>query len=296
LNNVKDVFPYIKNLFETQEKWLFDSAKAINIVKPIKREVKEIIDYSNLQSIEKYHQKLFELLFHHYNSNKLDETMNLLINRLKLNDLNEIFFEGKDCLDIGCGGGRFTFVLSKLGAKSVTGTDIGDKSLKYAIEMARNLNLHNISFVNSNSYDIELKSNQFDFIVSNGVLHHHTKLEDALFNISRLLKPGGTFWLYMEGELTGVINMVREQVKKVMKYIPIEFTKEIFEKAQIPSNSFNYILDGMYAVYYYHSEEEIKAILEKSGFTKFKKLKDNVDISDNSSVYGNSQIRLLCKK
>jgi cyclopropane fatty-acyl-phospholipid synthase-like methyltransferase len=42
----------------------------------------------------------------------------------------------KDVLEIGCGGGQNTIVLSKKGAKSI-GLDISEEQIKYARKLAR---------------------------------------------------------------------------------------------------------------------------------------------------------------
>jgi len=79
-----------------------------------------------------------------------------------------------------------------------------------------------------------------------------------------------------------------------MKYIPIQFTKEIFTKAQVPPNSYNYILDGMYAIYFYHSKIYMKNILKELGFKKFQELEDD-SIDINNNVLRN-EIRIMCYK
>ena len=45
--------------------------------------------------------------------------------------IDEKFLKGKSCFDGGCGTGRLSIALSRLGAKEIIAADIGEKSLKF---------------------------------------------------------------------------------------------------------------------------------------------------------------------
>lgn len=74
--------------------------------------------------------------------------------------------EGRDILEIGCGGGQNAIVLAKWGARSV-GSDLSEEQVKYALNLARKQkvtipfhvgNMENMDMFNEESFDIVLSS------------------------------------------------------------------------------------------------------------------------------------------
>ena len=97
-------------------------------------------------------------------------------------------------IDIGCGSGRW----SKISAKKVESLTLLDASYK-SIETAKKLliNEDNIDYILADVTSIPLDSNKYDFGYSLGVLHHVPKINRALDEIYRILKPGAPFLIYL---------------------------------------------------------------------------------------------------
>lgn len=97
-------------------------------------------------------------------------------------------------LDLGCGPGLYTEYYSKKGHK-VTGVDISENSIEYAQNQARLKSL-DISYINANYLQLELKDNSFDLITmiftDFGVLHPEER-NTLLNSIYKMLKKGGVF-------------------------------------------------------------------------------------------------------
>jgi ubiquinone/menaquinone biosynthesis C-methylase UbiE len=92
-------------------------------------------------------------------------------------------------LEIGCGTGYFTKEIIKTGA-SVTAIDISQELLSIAIEGIKEAN---VNFVIENAYELSYGDNSFDSIVGSSVLHH-LEVEKAIFEMYRVLKPGGSLF------------------------------------------------------------------------------------------------------
>ena len=87
---------------------------------------------------------------------------------------NDLFIN-KNVLDAGCGGGRYSYAISRMGAKKVTGIDFGDEGLKFARQNYGKTK--NLNFKKGNVLNIPFKDNSFDTVFSNGVIHHTTNIK-----------------------------------------------------------------------------------------------------------------------
>ncbi|MEZ5124142.1 MAG: class I SAM-dependent methyltransferase [Solirubrobacterales bacterium] len=105
--------------------------------------------------------------------------------------------DGEAVLDYGCGPGNDLagFVLHT-GARRIVGADVSPR----ALELARHrLSLHGagperVQLVRLTDGEVKLPfaDGEFDFVSSQGVIHHTTEPEAILRELHRVLRPGGT--------------------------------------------------------------------------------------------------------
>ncbi len=88
----------------------------------------------------------------------------------------------KKVLEVGCGTGQLSIYFSIGTNNVVVGLDPTIESLQLAKNFSEKNNISNVKFVNADIFDDVLKENYFDFIWSNGVLHH-TKNPYGAFKI-----------------------------------------------------------------------------------------------------------------
>jgi SAM-dependent methyltransferase len=102
--------------------------------------------------------------------------------------------KGKLVLDGGCGGGRYSRLAAKHGAR-VIGVD-----LSAAVEKAAALcaDFPNACIVQADLLNLSLPDAIFDMVFSIGVLHHTPNPRQAFAQLARRVKPGGRIavWLY----------------------------------------------------------------------------------------------------
>jgi SAM-dependent methyltransferase len=94
---------------------------------------------------------------------------------------------GNNVLDIGCGPGNSSSLLSRVGA-NVTGIDFSPKMIKVAMSK-----YPDITFQQADAEKIPMPEKSFDVVVSNYVVHHFADPKKVFSEISRVLKPGGRF-------------------------------------------------------------------------------------------------------
>jgi SAM-dependent methyltransferase len=97
---------------------------------------------------------------------------------------------GGKVLEIGCGLGTNAFIIAQKTGADVLATDLCLPFIRKARENFQLPNLH-YEVRDFNRAD-QFKGETFDCIVGNGILHHlYPQLDDALFNMKRLLNTGG---------------------------------------------------------------------------------------------------------
>ena len=97
---------------------------------------------------------------------------------------------GKRVIDLGCGTGRFTFLLEAEGAERIVGVDISSNMLSLAAKKAETLH-SKAAFIKA---DIASRFTErtFDFVFSSTATHYISDLAAFFEGVSALLNPGGS--------------------------------------------------------------------------------------------------------
>jgi 2-polyprenyl-3-methyl-5-hydroxy-6-metoxy-1,4-benzoquinol methylase len=96
---------------------------------------------------------------------------------------------GMTVLELGCGTGYFTQELARCGA-DIVAVDVSPDLL----EIARaNCSAPNVRYEIQNAYELSYPGDAFNSVVGSSVLHH-LEIEEALRQIHRVLRPGGTMF------------------------------------------------------------------------------------------------------
>jgi len=99
--------------------------------------------------------------------------------------------ENQNYLEVGCGNGHMCKYLARKYHLNVTGTDVDPEMIQFARENIDDI--PSIRFLEMDATNMPFEDNEFDIVLSFGVMHHIGHWEKALEEISRVLKPQGFF-------------------------------------------------------------------------------------------------------
>lgn len=177
----------------------------------------------------------------------------------------------RHALDDGCGSGRYTVALQYLGCERVTGVDISGESVDFARQM--NPCPDKVEFVQGSVLDLPFDDATFDFVFSNGVLHHTASTEKGLREIRRVLQPGGRCWLYLYGGKESLFWDIVDCCRTLLDGVAQSYTEALMKVLGYPSGRIFHRLDFFYVpVHRRYFAAEVETMLRDAGFTTFHRL------------------------
>lgn len=113
--------------------------------------------------------------------------------------------EGSRVLDVGCGRGDVTFMISKLVGNSgkVVGIDIDKNSIDIAYEKIKNPNTSNMSYLIGDAQKLPNKVGKFDAIIGRRVLMYQSMPVEFISNLRKHLNRDGVI-AFQEHDMTMV--------------------------------------------------------------------------------------------
>ncbi len=99
--------------------------------------------------------------------------------------------EGKNSLEIGCGGGQNAIVLAKWGTTSV-GLDVSEEQIDHAKSLA-NMEKVDVSFFVGAMEELSIKDESFDIVLSSCAIGYSENPGQVFFEAFRILRRNGLF-------------------------------------------------------------------------------------------------------
>lgn len=124
--------------------------------------------------------------------------------------------DGDAVLDCGCGEGFYTMIVSELYDARITAFDLNAELLERACNWIKDNGM--VKFINGDiAKGLPFEENTFDKIIFSEVLEHLESDREALNEIYRVLRPGGTVCLTVPNEnyplFWDPLNWVRERLR-----------------------------------------------------------------------------------
>ena len=170
------------------------------------------------KKIKKNSDEVFGKTFKRYTKKEIVEFIKPFRIRFKKNKINpKKLFHGKTVIDYGCGNGRGSLFMALNGAKHLYAVDISKINTIKTKNTLKKFNFK-IKTFESPAERAPFKSNSFDFVWCNGVIMHTHKPSKVISEIFRILRPGGSSWIYVYGSDGIWWNIIYEIRKHLKKY------------------------------------------------------------------------------
>ncbi|MFN8413206.1 MAG: class I SAM-dependent methyltransferase [Anaerolineales bacterium] len=249
--HIKTLVASAKNVLATVHPYAFD----LNHFSDIRKE-SDVLGQST--------SDLYADMWRNFDSMTLVEESLQLVKRRLPDDVVMKDIQGKDVLDMGCGSGRYSIALARVGAKSVAGVDWQ----KRAFEAARiwcEKNNQPVTFREGDVLNLPFESESFDFVFSNGVIHHTHSIQKGLSEIWRVLRPGKRSFLYIYAA-NGIFWKTRNVLREIFKRIPLSYTQRVLDIIGMPSNRFIFCDTWYVPVESHTTKKELLGMLDQIGF------------------------------
>jgi ubiquinone/menaquinone biosynthesis C-methylase UbiE len=113
--------------------------------------------------------------------------------------VSSLGWTGKSILDAGCGTGTWSFAWATRFEK-VIGVDINQPRLAMANWLKQAFEIENVLFYRGDVCNLDFSIPEFDVIFCHGVVISYIPIEVALREFFRVLKPGGTLFICLNGK------------------------------------------------------------------------------------------------
>ena len=186
------------------------------------------------------------------------------------------------------------------------GLDIGEKGLEFARKQAAKTEFESIIEYRSGSLlDIPFEDDYADIVWSNGVVHHTLNYQKCIQEFSRVIKKGGSLFLYVNGRF-GLFELLVDSLRQATSDIPHSMFQNFLTGLSINSGRIYWMLDCIYAPYEWKSRAEVIGLLKKYGFANIYQFLRGVETDQIEQVtmgipyaeakYGEAQLKFIAEK
>ena len=152
-----------------------------------------------------------------------------------MKNLKKFIGNNKRVLEIGSGTCQFSNYLAIGSNNEIVAFDSSLDSLKLGYSFAKKNNLENIKFVRGDIFDEIFSEEYFDFVITNGVLHHTGDAKKAFEKVILPLKKNGYIFVGLYNRYGRIRTIIRKYLFKIFGKKILFILDPVLRK--IPKNS-----------------------------------------------------------
>jgi len=225
--------------------------------------------------VESETQTIYGSLFKDFSEDEYyEKAFFLLQERFDLNNVRIENIESKTALDAGCGGGRFSLALKKMGFRVVHGVDFSEINIATAIRLRDARGIKDVEYRVADVLKLPFADASFDFVFSNGVLHCTTRpIEDGLAELHRVLRPGGDLFVAVMEKPGGILFDTVELLRAVMRNVPLDIALSFFQLMGLVGFRLYSLLDHLLVpINARTTPAELEQMIVRAGFRRYRRL------------------------
>jgi len=206
------------------------------------------VSHESPQSEAQRMQFLYGLAWSQLTQDQYLDAAGLFASRLRNSNIDVSFLKGAKCLDLGTGIARYALAMIQLGARHVVGVDF---SLQCLEEARRRLGGSeegkHITLIHNDLYKLPKDMDQtFDFVCTNGVIHHLPDPVKGLEVMFRCLTKGGKAFVFVFSHSDGPWWPSVELMRQLAAPVPIEYAHRILKFYEVQGTKIFNMLDYSY--------------------------------------------------
>tara|TARA_B100000989_G_scaffold202145_1_gene152948 strand:- start:1268 stop:2176 length:909 start_codon:yes stop_codon:yes gene_type:complete len=138
----------------------------------------------------------------------------------------------KDVLEVGCGTGQISLYFAIGTNNRIFALDPTIASINLGKEFSKKNKIENVKFINADIFDDIFNDEVFDFIWTNGVLHHTKEPSQAFDTITRYLKKNGFILVGLYNKYGRLRTIFRRYLYKLFGRQIVMFLDPILRKTK----------------------------------------------------------------
>lgn len=138
----------------------------------------------------------------------------------------------KDVLEVGCGTGQISLYFAIGTNNRIFALDPTIASINLGKEFSKKNKIENVRFINADIFDDIFNDEVFDFIWTNGVLHHTKEPSQAFDTITRYLKKNGFILVGLYNKYGRLRTIFRRYLYKLFGRPIVMFLDPILRKTK----------------------------------------------------------------
>ena len=210
-------YQYINSSFRKdlhfKDNKLFYSNKEINI---IEGKIPDFINYKLDKLTNKMSDFYNDVKFPNYDD--LEDYSSLYDKGIKnsfTRRIDQSINYGVKVIEVGCGTGQLSLFLAR-GNRKIYGVDLSQESLILGEKFREKNQIENVFFIKIDFFDLKFKNNNFDYVISNGVLHHTKNAQQAFKCLVNVLKPGGIIIIGLYHKYGRFFTILKQNLAKLL--------------------------------------------------------------------------------
>ncbi len=170
------------------------------------------------------------------------------------------------CLDVATASGTLAIALAQhLGPDArIVAIDLAEPMLEFAERKARARKVRNIEFRKMDAQHLEFEDNTFDFVGCSLKIFYFPDIPEALQEMYRVLKPGGTIAITSADPATAFLPLSQPYLERLRRTAD-ELDIHPPEYSEISAQT--------------RTEQGLRALLEEAGFTQIQVRQEDIPVS-----------------